>query len=67
MPDRPFPFRPHDPKLQAMSDPDQRKLPAPVVLVLACLLATAALTLLFAVVPGLADDGGSTVLSWLAE
>jgi hypothetical protein len=50
-----------------MSDPDQRKLPAPVVLVLACLLATAALTLLFAAVPGLADDGGSTVLSWLAE
>jgi hypothetical protein len=66
MPDRPFPFRRRGSKLQRMSDTDQRKLAAPVIVLLACLLALAALTVLFAAVPELAGDGGGNLLSWLA-
>jgi hypothetical protein len=65
MPHRPFPFRRAARKLQAMSNPEQRRLTAPVILVLASLLATAALTLLFAVVPELADEAGGNLLFWL--
>jgi hypothetical protein len=38
---------------------------APAILVLACVLATIALTLLFAAVPELSDDAGHDLL-WLA-
>jgi hypothetical protein len=65
MPDRPFTFRPRASKLQAMSTPEQRERSAPVILVLACVLATVALTLLFVAVPELADDSGGNGLFWL--
>jgi hypothetical protein len=48
-----------------MSNPAQRRLTAPVIVLLACVLATVALTLLFAMVPELADGAGGSLL-WLA-
>jgi hypothetical protein len=66
MPDRPFPFRRRAPKLHAMSNPEQRRLTAPIIVLLACLVATAALTLLFAIAPELANEAGSS-LPWLAS
>jgi len=48
-----------------MSNPQQRRLPAPVIVLLGCVLATVALALLFAMVPELADGAGSSLL-WLA-
>ena len=48
-----------------MSNHEQRRLTAPIIALLACLLATAALTLLFAIAPELGDAAGSA-LPWLA-
>jgi hypothetical protein len=61
MPDRPFRFRARGTKLQPMSTPRS----APVIVVLACVLATIALTLLFVAVPELSDGAGNGLL-WLA-
>jgi hypothetical protein len=61
MPDRPFPFRALGAKLQPMSPPRS----APAILVLVCVLATIALTLLFVAVPELSDGAGNGKL-WLA-
>ena len=50
-----------------MSSPEQRERRTAVILVLACVLATLALTLLFVAVPELADDTGGSGLFWLAN
>ena len=49
-----------------MSTSEQRHRRAALIVVIACVLATAALTLLFAVVPELSDDAAGNALFWLA-